>query len=68
MHTIMRWSVDAGWVHSVGWGFQETTKGRSMLGSNLAHRLATVIAVACVSELVLTAPVFGSAYNAYHLP
>ena len=27
-----------------------------------------VIAVALVSELVLTLPVFGSAYNGFHLP
>ena len=30
--------------------------------------LGGVVAIACASELVLTAPVFGSAYNAYHLP
>ena len=30
--------------------------------------LAVVVVVALVSEFALTAPVFDSAYNAYHIP
>jgi hypothetical protein len=50
-------------------GIEEATSWLPRRGEVAAWgALAALAAVAVVSELALTAPVFASAYNAYHLP